>query len=288
MKSAASTRLLIAVFWGAVFVIGVLSHWTFAGESASADDGKALFQAKCSPCHTIGGGKLVGPDLQGVTALRDHDWIERFISAPDRMFAGGDSVATQLLKEYGGVAMPNLGLSHSQVDELVAYLEESAPRKEQVPTAAPIESAVGDPQRGAALFTGMIPFQQGGAPCLACHTVSGVSPLGGGSLGPDLTGIYGRLGGAGLASVLATLPFPTMRPIFQTRPLTQTERGDLAVLFRASVGRQPVDATHRITMLAVAGVVLLLFLAGVVWRKRLKSVRQAFVAAMTDTGGERR
>lgn len=288
MKITTTIRAFTAVLGVLACATGVSPGWASAGENISADDGKALFQAKCSPCHTIGAGKLVGPDLQGVTALRGHDWIERFISAPDRMFASGDPVANRLLKEYGGVAMPNLGLSHSQVDNLVAYLDESVSKKEQVPTTAPMVSAVGDPQRGAALFTGMISFQQGGAPCLACHTVSGVSPLGGGSLGPDLTGTYGRLGEAGLASVLATLPFPTMRPIFQTCPLTQTERGDLAALFRASAGRQLDDAMYRITMLAVAGVVLLLFLAGVVWRKRLKSVRQAFVTAMTEKRGNQR
>lgn len=33
--------------------------------SASAEEGEALFMEKCSPCHTIGGGKGVGPDLAG-------------------------------------------------------------------------------------------------------------------------------------------------------------------------------------------------------------------------------
>src|ERR1700690_3748542 len=116
--------------------------------------------------------------------------------------------------------MPNLGLNQTQEDELVAYLAESGPRKSAPPVAATIAPA-GDPQRGTAFFTGAISFQRGGAPCMSCHTVSSVVSLGGGSLGPDLTGIPGLLGEAGLASILATLPFPTMRPLYQTRPLTQ-------------------------------------------------------------------
>jgi mono/diheme cytochrome c family protein len=271
-----------------IFVICVSLQWAFAKESASVDDGEALFQAKCSPCHTIGGGRLVGPDLKGATALRDHAWLANFISAPDRVLASGDPIANRLLKEYGGVAMPNLGLSHSQVDELITYLAESSPRKSPLHPAGATEATVGDPQAGAKLFTGIISFQKGGAPCLACHTVSGVAPLGGGSLGPELTGIYGRLGEAGLTSLLASLPFPTMRPIFQTRPLTQTEQGDLTALLRVAAGRQPVDALPRITALALSGGVLFLLLVGAIWRKRLKSVRRAFVTAMTEMGGDRR
>ena len=109
-------------------------------------DGEALFQAKCSPCHTIGGGRLVGPDLKGVTALRDHAWLANFISAPDRVLAGGDPIASRLLKEYGGVAMPNLGLNHSQVDELITYLAESSPQKSTLHPAGAAEAIAGDPQ----------------------------------------------------------------------------------------------------------------------------------------------
>lgn len=281
------TRLLVTTLGCTFFHVTFLPRLV-SGEDTPATEGKNVFQAKCSPCHTIGGGRLVGPDLKGVTTVRDHVWLARFISTPDRVLASGDSIANQLFEEYGGVAMPNLGLNQTQVDKVIAYLAQSASRKESIPPVAATLTAPGNPQHGAAFFTGIISFQQGGAPCIACHTVSGVSPLGGGSLGPDLTGIYGRLGGAGLASVLATLPFPTMRPIYQVRPLTQTERDDLAALFRIAAGRRPVHTTSRITVLAVAGCVLLLLLAGVVWRKRLRSVRRTFVTTMTETRGNQR
>jgi mono/diheme cytochrome c family protein len=287
MKGTRLTRLLVATLSGMLLFATFLPQGA-CGEDTPATEGKGIFQSKCSPCHTIGGGRLVGPDLKGVTAVRNHAWLTSFISTPDRVFASGDQIANRLLKEYGGVAMPNLGLSQAQVDELVAYLAESAPQKKSVPPVATTIAAAGDLQRGAALFTGVIPFQRGGAPCMACHTVSGVAPLGGGSLGPDLTRIHGRLGETGLASLLATLPFPTMRPIYQSRPLTQAERDDLAALFRVAAGRRPVYTTPRITALAVAGCVALLLLAGVVWRKRLRSVRRKFVTAMIETGGEQR
>ncbi len=284
MNKTRRTLLFVVAMEVAVLCAGMQPSRAW-GDDASVAEGKSIFQAKCSPCHTIGGGRLVGPDLKGVTAARDHDWLERFISAPDKLFAGGDPVANKLLKEYGGISMPNLGLSSSQVDAVIAYLAESAPGKTTAFPAAPT-AASGDPRRGTNLFTGVNSLQRGGAPCIACHTVSGVAPLGGGSVGPDLTGIYSRLGNSGLRSVLATIPFPTMQPIYGSRPLTPNERGDLATMFRAAAGRQPVDSSSRIILLAIVGFLLLLFLTGVVWRKRLRSVRRTLVAEMTEIGGD--
>ena len=33
----------------------------------SSEPGQALFKTMCAPCHTIGFGDRVGPDLRGVT-----------------------------------------------------------------------------------------------------------------------------------------------------------------------------------------------------------------------------
>ena len=39
---------------------------------ASAEvNGEQLFKTNCTACHTIGGGRLVGPDLIGVTNKRN-------------------------------------------------------------------------------------------------------------------------------------------------------------------------------------------------------------------------
>ena len=284
MKHAKLTRLLVVSLEIAVIAaMGQLQQaWC---NDASVLEGQRIFQAKCSPCHTIGGGRRVGPDLKGVTTIRSHEWLDKFISAPDRVLAGGDPVAIQLVKDSGGIAMPNLGLSRAQVEALLDFLAEGAQPPSAAPAAVPTDTASGDPHQGKALFTGVISFQRGGAPCLACHTVSGLVMLGGGSLGPDLTSIYGRLGSAGLASVLATLPFPTMQPIYQNRPLTPGERSDLAALFQTAVGRQQVDVSLRLVVVAVAGFVLSLLLTAAVWRKRLRSVRRSLVAAMAKAGG---
>ena len=62
--------------------------------------GEGLFQSKgCVACHTIGKGRLTGPDLEGVTARREYGWIRAMMMNPDSM-TKADPIAKQLLAEY--------------------------------------------------------------------------------------------------------------------------------------------------------------------------------------------
>jgi cytochrome c2 len=91
--------------------------------SGDVDKGKEIFNSKCTICHTIGGGKKIGPDLKGVTQRRPEEWLVKFISDPDKMFSENDPTATGLLKECNGVRMPNQGLTKEQVTDVIAYLK---------------------------------------------------------------------------------------------------------------------------------------------------------------------
>ncbi|WP_340695241.1 cytochrome c [Hydrogenobacter thermophilus] len=86
------------------------------------DIGRKIFEQKCSACHTIGKGKLVGPDLKGVSERRDLEWLKRFIKSPTSLINAKDNVALSLLKEYG-TPMPDLGLTDDEVNALVNYLK---------------------------------------------------------------------------------------------------------------------------------------------------------------------
>jgi mono/diheme cytochrome c family protein len=50
--------------------------------------------------------------------------------------------------------------------------------------------AAGDPERGESLFRGDIHFANEGPPCMGCHNIGSYGNMGGGMLGPDLTGSW--------------------------------------------------------------------------------------------------
>jgi protein SCO1 len=85
--------------------------------------GEYLFASRCAACHTLGGGDYIGPDLHGVTAVRDRAWLSRFIKTPDRMLAEKDATALTLMAKYKQVPMPNLLLGDGDVAALMAYLD---------------------------------------------------------------------------------------------------------------------------------------------------------------------
>ena len=91
-------------------------------DSKDAEKGEAVYKEKgCPACHTIGGGKLSGPDLLGVTQRREEEWLREWIKSPDKMIMT-DPIAKEMLKEYF-VPMPNQGLTDEEVDEVIIYLK---------------------------------------------------------------------------------------------------------------------------------------------------------------------
>jgi hypothetical protein len=142
----------------------------------------------------------------------------------------------------------------------------------------------GDPDVGKEYFTGVRPFANAGPSCMACHSVAAIGALGGGALGPDLTGAYAKFGDAGLSSILATTPFPTMRPVFGTRPLLPEEQAALlAFLQQAGVAERSTEAIGQLALLAVAGAAILIGLAHLAWRNRLPGVRRPMLGRAAVT-----
>lgn len=247
-----------------------------AAQNPPASEGQTLFQSKCSGCHTVGGGNLVGPDLKGVTELRDHAWLVSWLSNPPKMVASGDPTATELLKQFNNIQMPDLGLTSAQIDALLAYL--AAPGGT---SGAPVAALpAGDPARGKAFFIGEHRFANGGPPCMACHSIAGIGALGGGQLGPDLTGAYTRLGEAGVTSFVTQPATITMSTVWGQTPLTPQEGADLlAFIQQASVSQRPANTVFELSLLAAGVAVVLLVVAQLVWRKRLRGVRRRMVAS---------
>lgn len=84
--------------------------------------GEKVYQGKaCSSCHTFGKGRLVGPDLLGVTERRDHEWLKKWLTNPDEMLRT-DPIAKEMLKEYM-VPMPNQGLTDEEISAVLEYMK---------------------------------------------------------------------------------------------------------------------------------------------------------------------
>ena len=233
-------------------------------------EGEGIFQQKCVGCHTLGGGKLVGPDLLGVTERREPGWLRSFISAPDQVLTSGDPLALQLLQENNNVKMPNLGLTAAEVEALLVFL------KNPGATTGPVDIPTGGkPDAGERLFTGETGLANGGTGCIACHSVAGVGTLGGGNLGPDLTQVLTRYGGeAGLASALASLPFPTMGPVFADHPLSIADQADLLAFFNQTSQRSQAaaDITPWFWGAGIAGALALFGLMLISWPRQRISI----------------
>lgn len=241
--------------------------------------GETIFQSKCAACHTIGAGPTIGPDLKGVTARRSREWLVSWISAPDQLIARRDPTAKELTAQYA-VQMPNLGLTGAETEAVVAFLQavDAGTLAQPVP-AQQVATAPGDPAIGKEYFSGVRRFQNGGPPCMACHSLAGLGALGGGALGPDLTTAWTRFGATGLASVLATTPYPTMNPIFGPRPLTPEEQAHLlAFLEQATVAERSPEALGQLALLSVVGAAALFGLAAIWWRRRLVAVRRPLLS----------
>ncbi len=79
---------------------------------AGAHEGKALYETKCKPCHSIGGegGKMAdkGGPLDGVGAKRDATWLRAYLKDPK--------------SQVPDAKMAKLPLTDQQLDDLVAFL----------------------------------------------------------------------------------------------------------------------------------------------------------------------
>jgi cytochrome c553 len=158
------------------------------------------------------------------------------------------------------------------VEALLAYLEN--PGGVIASSSAAVALPPGDSARGEAFFIGATSLQNGAPACMSCHSTAGVSPLGGGTLGPDLTNVHERYGEAGLTQTLQNLPFPTMQGVFGERPLTDNEVADLSAYFARANQAAAQALNYNFVLIGLVGFLVLLLIGQLLWRKRLKEVRK--------------
>ena len=93
--------------------------------------GEQLFRTRCAICHSLTGNELkgaVGPDLIGVTDIREKQWLYDWLKAPDQMLANKDPIAVSLYKKYNRVAMPNMRLNQNEAKDLLEHIDSETKR----------------------------------------------------------------------------------------------------------------------------------------------------------------
>ncbi len=93
---------------------------SFSSFGQTAEDEKNFGQ--CKACHTIGGGKLVGPDLKGVTERRDEAWLIKFVQNSQALIQSGDETAIKVFEENSKIPMPSHSLTDDQVKGILKYI----------------------------------------------------------------------------------------------------------------------------------------------------------------------
>lgn len=275
MNIQSLSRLTLAVALAVMF----LRHDGYAQESA------AYFKQNCASCHTIGGGRLTGPDLRNVSARKDRAWLSRFIVDPRAMLDSGDPYAAQLQKDARGAVMPALpGMTKARAESLLDLVDaESKLEKSQFVGVQVSDRPFTqrDIDLGREIFLGTVALTNGGPACLSCHGAHGIGGFGGGTLAPDLTTVFERYGGRKTLSVWLSAPAtPTMQSVFTKQSLDPEEILALVAYFQSTLQRSPEDAsTARLNfvLIGLGGTLLVLGLFDVVWNKRFRAVRRPLV-----------
>lgn len=274
-------RIGAAALLASAFLIG---PFLIAAHAQEASD---YFHQNCAMCHTVGGGRLIGPDLEGVTKLKDRAWLVQFLQDPKAMIDSGDPYANQLLQEANGLVMPTPpGMTPALAGSLLSYLD-SSPSAAQPPVSGhaivdrPFTAA--DIALGKQLFLGQRRLANGGPACVACHTLRTLGGLAGGRLGPDLTNEMERLGSrTGATAWLTAPPTTTMQAVFGKHPLNRDEILPLLAAID-NAGRQDQPETNAATLMfsgfGFSGMLIGLVVLQVTWRGRMRSVRRSVVRA---------
>jgi len=210
-----------------------------ARQASAATDPATMFIRKCSSCHAVGQGVLVGPDLKGATDRHTRKWLTAWISSSESLIRSGDAAAIGLFKKFKQQRMPDQSLSPGELSALLDYLAAGGPeidarnKDRRADTATPAET-----EMGRMLFVGERAFARGGLSCVSCHRLD-QHDAAGGTLGPDLSRAYARFQDKGLTSFLAHGCFPRVPDTSPNAALTEQESFALKAFLRHALNATP-------------------------------------------------
>jgi cytochrome c2 len=252
----------------------------------SQSSGESLFVKTCKACHTVGQGKVIGPDLYNVHNRRSENWIKRFIKSSQGVINSGDETAINLFNEFNRSVMPDQPFSNDELNEILLYIKDQSAKVDLAggPVSAVIlpvlnsegktleEADQNDYRKGKNLFSGKERFENGGAACISCHNVINNEVISGGSLGLDLTTAFTRLSGSGVNTIISNSPFPVMQHAYTNHRVSQDEAYYLTVFLKHTdslyTSQKPSGSDSGFVLSGILGAVALFGLYGGIWWNR--------------------
>ncbi len=253
----------------------------FSESSYAQYQGETIFNKTCIACHTIGSGRLVGPDLKDITDRRSEEWLISFVKSSQSMIKSGDPDAVAIFNEYNKLVMLDQNLTDDEVKDVMLYIEQQSSGSGQTTALTEdIESSTGmtideagenEVSAGRRLFLGEVRLKNGGAACISCHNVTGENLSAGGLLAMDLTNTYSRLNAPGVYSIMFSSPFAVMNAAYNNNKITKDEAFYLiAFLKQADINsaNQPVNYQSSFLWMGLIGTAVLFGLYGGIWWNR--------------------
>ncbi|NUQ22971.1 MAG: cytochrome c [Saprospiraceae bacterium] len=264
-----------------ISLVVVLPNLTSSGQTGSTD-ASALFQSKCGICHTVGKGRLVGPDLAGVNDRRPEEWLLKFIHSSQAMVKSGDPDAVALFEEFNKTIMPDPGISDTEIKTILQYIAENSGASGG---ATAYESVLADAgseevEHGRKLYNGNIAFANGGPSCIACHNGLSGTYFSEKSYAKDLGASFSTLGEQGVKGILENPPFPVMARAFLNKPLLPEETRALLAFLQQADPQQAAKAAVKpgsgFMLYGLLGAASLILVFSALWYSRKsKSVNHA-------------
>ena len=254
----------------------------FSETSYAQYQGETIFNKTCIACHTIGSGRLVGPDLKDITDKRSEEWIISFVKSSQDMIKSGDPDAVAIFNEYNKLVMLDQNLTDDQIKDVVLYIKrqssgsgQTTALTEEVMSSSGMlieEAGENEVALGRKLFLGEERLKNGGAACISCHNVTGENLIAGGLLAMDLTNTYSRLNAPGVYSIMFSSPFAVMNAAYNNNKITKDEAFYLIAFLKQadymSPLQEPVEYQSNFLLMGLIGVVILFGIYGGMWWNR--------------------
>src|SRR6185436_21073308 len=133
-------------------ILLLVTFFVFSFSKINAQDGKAVFLAKCASCHTMGNDGATGPNLQGVVERwGDINLVKQWIVNWSKLAKSNGHAADVAASRPGVMQVFEGQITDPELDAVIKYVNEWTPPPPSTPSVDGKE-----PSGGGALIFGII------------------------------------------------------------------------------------------------------------------------------------